>query len=238
MYSDFFKLLTIIIAACAISACMPPPVKKPQAEQEAPVSEPEQVADEPAQSTVRSVSKSFRQTWVNPDISPDGIGKVLVIAVLDDETQGSQYEIELTAALMAQGIDAVPRANILSLAGTPGKGRVDWVVKNDQYDHLLVTRLCPLEDSELSQAGGTAFEIAGERGQFGAIWKESAKQPVNPRESGRYAWLFVETSMFDGSEGKVVWRNRNQTSDPLFTESPAELIEELTNGLQADGLIQ
>jgi len=238
MTSEFVKRLIIITTVFTMSACMPPGVKEPEEDQDDSTSEPDPVVEELSQSPGRSIEKAFRQSWLNPDISPDGIGKVLVIAISDDEIQGSQYEIELTAALKAQGVDAVPRANILRLQGTPGLGRVEWFAKNDQFDHFMVTRLCPLEDNEKERAGGTEFELAGTLGQFGPFWEHSAQQPINPRESGKFPWLFVETSLFDSSKGTVVWRNRNPTSDPLFTESPAEFIGVLTSRLKTDGLIQ
>ena len=253
MYSERVKSLIIVIIACTISACMSPGVKEtqapgvketqapaekePQADQDVSTSETDQATDRSSKSPGHAGGDTIKQTWVNPDISADGIGKVLVIAINDDELRGAQYEIELTAALRGQGVDAVPRANILRLQGTPGKERIEWFVNNDQFDHVLVTRLCPLEDNELRQAGSTEFEKAGALGQFGQFWERGAQQPINPRESGKYAWLFVETSLFESGQGMVVWRTRNQTSDPIFTESPAEFIGDLTSRLRTDGLI-
>jgi hypothetical protein len=245
MTSNLLKRLIILIVVFSITACVAPPVRDDEVdevddvdesstEQVQSPSEPEEVVSD---NSTRRLSEVVSHSWVNPGIASNDIGKVLVIAVLDDETQASQYEIELTAALMAENLHAIPRANILSLAGTPSKARVEWVLKNEQYDAVLVTRICPLNDGEIKQAKNTQFEVTGSRGQFGLYWDDSAQEKSFTRDIEKLSKLFVESSLFDTSDGSVMWRSRNETIDPQFTESPLEFIGTLTSKLSGDGLI-
>ena len=229
-----------MIIVCVISGCMSPLVKETQADeshvnQDNSSGEPDEVVNKNPTAKIR---RAVMQSWVNPDFSTDGVGKVLVMAVIDNESRRSQYEIELTAALVAKGINAVPRANILRLQGTPSQGRIKWFLNNDQFDHLLVTRVCPLEENEIRQTGNNQFELAEVRGQWGPYWENSEFETTYTRDIEKLARLFVETSLFETGQGRVIWRNRNETVDPQYTESPAEFIATVTSRLLADGLIQ
>jgi hypothetical protein len=237
MNSNFFKTLIIAVVVCMISACVTPPVQEPQVDQDNEAGETGATVDQAPVKTPPpppKIVKLARESWANPDHSADGIGKVLVMVIFDDETKRSQYEIELSAALKAEGVKAAPRAWDMSLQGTPGRGRVEWVLKNKEFDHLLVTRLSTLSENERRQAGTTEFEISGAGGQFAQFWETIAQQSGT---SGKQSQLFVENSLFETAEGITVWRSRSKTTASHFTGSSSELIAALTKRLRADGLI-
>lgn len=183
-------------------------------------------------------STQIKESWTNPEFAGTDLGKVMVIAVAQDELRRAQFETELAQALQSQGVDAVPRADISALRGKPGRKRVEQVVKNRNFDHVLVSKLASIVEDEIEHVGYTEYELLGVRGRFGRYWITDVGVVEHPSYTEERTRLFVETSLFETGQGRVVWRMRTETANPRFHDLAGDLIGAIMGRLRADGLVE
>jgi hypothetical protein len=182
-------------------------------------------------------STQIKESWTNPEFAGGDLGKVMVISVAQDELRRAQFETELAQALERQGVVAIPRADIAALRGKPGRKRVERVVVDRQFDHVLVSRLASIVEDEIEHVGYTEYELYGVRGRFGRYWITDVDVIEHPTYTEERTRLFVETSLFETGEGRVVWRMRTETTNPQYQDLSDELTVAITRRLRSDGLL-
>lgn len=183
-------------------------------------------------------STQVRESWTNPAYAETSLGKLLVIAVGDDEARRGQFESEMAGALNSSTVDAIPRSSVASLRGKPGREKVVNYVTGENFDHVLVTRLASIVDEEIEHVGYTEYEVYGVRGRFGRYWVTDVDAFEHPPYTETKTRLFVETSLFETGGGNVVWRMRTETTNPQYVDLSEELITAVTRQLGTDGFIK
>ena len=182
-------------------------------------------------------STKVRESWTNPSFAGVSLGKLMVIAVGDDEARRGQFESEMAGALSSDSVNAIPRSSVASLRGKPGREKVVDYVTSEGFDHVLVTRLASIVDEEIEHVGYTEYEVYGVRGRFGRYWITDVDAIEHPAYTENKTHMFVETSLFETGEGNVVWRMRTETTNPQFVDLSEELIAAVRRQLRADGLM-
>ncbi len=183
-------------------------------------------------------STQIRESWTNPELQPVALGKVLVIAVAENEPRRSQFEVELAGLLKERGANAVARDSIRELRGKPGRDKVEAVVRDQSFDHVLVTQVSGMEREEIERAGYTEYEVYGFRGRFGRYWVNDIDRIEHPATTETRVYLFVETSLFETQEGRVAWRMRTETRNPQLTNTSGELTSAISRRMSSDGLVR
>lgn len=178
-----------------------------------------------------------REAWTNPEFSDRELGHVLVLSIADDEMRRAAFERELASELAAEGVKATPRADVRSLRGKPGRQRVEEVVQQSDFDHVLVTRLSAIVEDEVRRMGYTEYELLGVRGRLGRYWVTDVNVIEHPAYVEKNTRLYVETSLFETGEGKVVWRMRTETANPEYHDLSAELRRAMLRRLRSDGFL-
>ncbi|MEM7706400.1 MAG: hypothetical protein AAF358_12645 [Pseudomonadota bacterium] len=182
-------------------------------------------------------STQIRESWTNPEFQSISLGKVLVIAVGENEPRRAQFEVELAAILSERGANAVARDSIRELRGNPGREKVEKYVREQSFDQVLVTQVSGMEREEIERAGYTEYEVYGFRGRFGRYWVTDVDRIERPATTETRVYLFVETSLFETDEGRVVWRMRTETRNPQLTNTAGELTSAISRRMGSDGLL-
>ncbi|MBP8851162.1 MAG: hypothetical protein KBG80_11480 [Breznakibacter sp.] len=170
----------------------------------------------------------IQKTWSDPSLSKekfDSYKKVLVIAVLKDETGRRIAEDKLVAAFNT--ITTVQSYTYLTPADTTQQ-IIEQKLKNDGFDGVLYMRLKEVEKS-VTYNQGTGFH-----GGYG--WYGGYHAP------GYYSvdkTFVVETNLYDVAVNKLMWSTTTETINPKAIEKGIDgIINTLKNELSKKGYIK
>ena len=170
----------------------------------------------------------IQKTWSDPSLSKekfDSYKKVLVIAVLKDETGRRIAEDKLVAAFNT--ITTVQSYTYLTPADTTQQ-IIEQKLKNDGFDGVLYMRLNEVEKS-VTYNQGTGFH-----GGYG--WYGGYHAP------GYYSvdkTFVVETNLYDVVVNKLMWSTTTETINPKAIEKGLDgIINTLKNELSKKGYIK
>ncbi len=170
----------------------------------------------------------IQKTWSDPSLSKekfDSYKKVLVIAVLKDETGRRIAEDKLVAAFNT--ITTVQSYTYLTPADTTQQ-IIEQKLKNDGFDGVLYMRLKEVEKS-VTYNQGTGFH-----GGYG--WYGGYHAP------GYYSvdkTFVVETNLYDVAVNKLMWSTTTETINPKAIEKGLDgIINTLKNELSKKGYIK
>ena len=170
----------------------------------------------------------IQKTWSDPSLSKekfDSYKKVLVIAVLKDETGRRIAEDKLVAAFNT--ITTVQSYTYLTPADTTQQ-IIEQKLKNDGFDGVLYMRLKEVEKS-VTYNQGTGFH-----GGYG--WYGGYHAP------GYYSvdkTFVVETNLYDVAANKLMWSTTTSTLNPTAIEKSLDgIIYTLRYELMKKGYIK
>ncbi len=170
----------------------------------------------------------IQKTWSDPSLSKekfDSYKKVLVIAVLKDETGRRIAEDKLVAAFNT--ITTVQSYTYLTPADTTQQ-IIEQKLKNDGFDGVLYMRLKEVEKS-VTYNQGTGFH-----GGYG--WYGGYHAP------GYYSvdkTFVVETNLYDVAVNKLMWSTTTETINPKAIEKSLDgIIYTLRYELMKKGYIK
>ena len=170
----------------------------------------------------------IQKTWSDPSLSKekfDSYKKVLVIAILKDETGRRIAEDKLVAAFNT--ITTVQSYTYLTPADTTQQ-IIEQKLKNDGFDGVLYMRLKEVEKS-VTYNQGTGFH-----GGYG--WYGGYHAP------GYYSvdkTFVVETNLYDVAVNKLMWSTTTETINPKAIEKGLDgIINTLKNELSKKGYIK
>ena len=165
-------------------------------------------------------------TWKDPAAATTAnLQKVLVVAMVPQETIRRNLEQELVARLQHQGIQAVPSNQFLQEGSTLNREAVKQVVENNGFDSVLVTQYLGTQ-RELEYVPGTYEDYFGYMAPL-------VYEPGYVRETRT---VKLETRLFDAkSGGKLLWSASTSTVDPTSTEKAIPTVaQKIVERLQKD----
>jgi hypothetical protein len=171
-------------------------------------------------------STKLAQVWKAPQPGPPP-RKVLVVAVVPQETSRRQMEGALVERLQKRGLQAVP-VNALAPDGQPlDRAKVEELVRREGFDGVVVSRYAGTTDSTSYVPGGPVGNPAalGFYGYYGALYPTVyTSGHVVQNET-----VNVETMLYHAQgKGELVWSTTSQTFNP---NSPSQTIEEISGAV-------
>jgi hypothetical protein len=180
-------------------------------------------------------STEIVKTWREPSATfkPDPANKILVLAMVKDETSRRIIEDELVKRL---GPNAVVSYNILTSDMLKGasEAALEDKIQRDKYTHVLMMRLADVEKETSYVPGTTTGFYGGYRGYYGY----GAGYYSNPGYYQTDKNYFVETTVYSVSPDKLLWTGTTKTVNPSKVEkSVNEIADVVYEKMKQDGFL-
>ncbi len=171
-------------------------------------------------------STEIVKTWKEPGASITAApeNKALVIALVKDETSRRVIEDELVKRIKAK---AVPSYTVLTsdLVKDASEAKLDSILKEGQYTHVLLMRLADIE-KETSYVPGTT---AGYYGGYGMYYGYSAGFYSTPGYYTTDKNYFIETTVYDVRTDKLLWTGTTKTVNPSNIHKTVNIIADVVS---------
>lgn len=166
-------------------------------------------------------STKLSQVYKQPDPGPRPT-KVLVVAVVPQETSRRALEGEFTKKLKAHGVEAAASAEFVPEGKALDRAKVEELVRQNGFDGVLVSRYTGTKESTTYSPG----MYTGFYGYYGFAYGAA----YSPGYTYTNETVKAETMLFrvDGGEGKMQWGALSESFNP---SSPYEVIQEVTDAV-------
>lgn len=179
---------------------------------------------------------ALEDSWTNPQLGTIQVKKVLVLGVAIDEGKRFMYETEMAAALKSHGVTATAGSNVKNLRGKLSKDKVVEALKTMDVDSVLVTRIASYNIDKEYHPGYTELWVHGVPTIYGYL-------PTGVHETRHNSYIketttiFLETSLFDSSDGTLIWSARTKTLAPENNDVIRDLIKLVVPRMKRDGVV-
>lgn len=181
-------------------------------------------------------STSLEDSWTNPQRSTTQVKKVLVLGVAIDEGKRFMFETEMAAALNERGVEAIAGSNVKVLRGQLSKEKVVEALKTMDVDSVAVTRIASYNINKDYHPGYTEVWVYGVPTIYGYL-PTSTHTTVHDSYTYETTTVFLETSLFDSSDGTLIWSARTKTLQPQNNDVVRDLIKQVVPRMQRDGIV-
>jgi len=182
-------------------------------------------------------STQVADSWTNPDYANQGLNKVLVLGVANDETKRYMFETDLASALKRNGVDATAGSSVRAFRGQLNKDKVVEALKAVDFDNVFVTRISSYDIDKKYYGGYTEYWISGVP-TMGGYWTTNYHETTHPDYISERTTLFLETSLFNATDGTLIWSARTKTKEPENNDVIKDLVSKVVPRLKRDGLIR
>ena len=189
-----------------------------------------------AATLVGCASTEIVKTWMEPKatVQPSPTNKVLVIALVKDETSRRVIEDELVKRLNSNAVASYTVLSTEMLKDTTG-AMLSQKIKQDKFNYLLVMRLADVE-KETSYVQGTT---TGYYGGYGRYYGYGAGMYSTPGYYTTDKNYFVETAVYSTEPDKLLWTGTTKTVNPSKIEKTInEIADVVTQKMQKDGFLK
>jgi hypothetical protein len=163
-------------------------------------------------------SLTVDSTWRDPTYQGQPFVKVLVVGSTDDADNRRIFEDVLVNELKNRGVDAVASHTLIPNGRDVTRDKVVEAVKTSGTDSVLSTRLVGIETR------ATRVSVAQSRAADIDLYSYYSPLESQPTVRQDYQVANLESNLFDGKTGKMVWWGRSQT---FPTENVQRLSREL-----------
>jgi hypothetical protein len=176
-------------------------------------------------SSTKLISVYADQSFAGPPFD-----KLLVVGLGASEGGRAAFENAVADKLAAQGVLGVASGNlIVAMQDLTRESLKRWVAK-DGYDAVLVARLADVKKQTTYQPPTY--------GDFYGYWGAYGGYISSPGYVLETTTLFVETTLFDASTGKVVYSAQSKTFDPSSRDAMiGDLVPLLVDDLTTRGML-
>ena len=156
--------------------------------------------------------------------------KLLVVGLGASEGGRAAFENAVADKLAAQGVLGVASGNLIVAMGDVTRESLKRWVATDGYDAVLVARLVDVKKQTTYQPPTY--------GDFYGYWGAYGGYVNSPGYVLETTTLFVETTLFDASTGKVVYSAQSKTFDPSSRDAMiGDLVPLLVGDLTKRGML-
>ena len=185
---------------------------------------------------------SVQKTWTAPAVGAFKFTKIFVICVAKDDTDRRLAEIAVK-----QTITRVPTVATYEvfpdIADTRDKKRMIQAVKDSGADGVIVLRLTSRDTKvDIGASNARPMEYMVFSDYYGSVYDAGAFYSTDTRDIGTNTVFYVETRIFDGKSGKLVWTGDTKSTKDAFHDHDVhgivtEVAENIKNALQSQQLI-
>jgi len=152
---------------------------------------------------------ALEDSWTNPQLAATQVKKVLVLGIAIDEGKRFMFETEMAAALNSHGVQEIAGSNVKALRGKLSKAKVVAALKTMDVDSVVVTRLASYNIEKDYHPGYTEVWVSGVPTIYGYI-PTGVHETVHNAYISETTTIFLETSVFDSSDGTLIWSARTK----------------------------
>jgi hypothetical protein len=181
-------------------------------------------------------STEIIKSWKEPTatITPSPDNKLLIIALVKDETSRRVIEDELAKRIGATASTSYNTLTTEMLKGASEEA-LDKKIKSDKFTHVLIMRLADIEKETSYVPGTTTGYYGGYRGYYGY----GAGVYTNPGYYQTDKNYFVETAIYSISPDKLLWTGTTKTVNPTKLEkSVNEIADVVIEKMKSDGFLK
>jgi hypothetical protein len=170
-------------------------------------------------------STRITSSWRDPAVTfePKQDDKILVIALVKDETTRRTVEDQLVARMQGRGVASYSYLIDKKLDSTT----ITTELKNDGFDAAIVVRLVNV-DKETRYVPGTTYP--GYYGGFGGYYGHAYGMYGSPGYYTTDKNFYVETNVYSLETGKLMWAGITETTNPDKTN---KMINEIADAVSA-----
>lgn len=179
---------------------------------------------------------ALEDSWTNPQLAATQVKKVLVLGIAIDEGKRFMFETEMAAALNGHGVQAIAGSNVKALRGKLSKKKVVEALKTMDVDSVVVTRLVSYNIDKDYHPGYTEVWVYGVPTIYGYL-PTGVHETVHKAYTSETTTIFLETSVFDSSDGTLIWSARTKTRQPENSDVIRDLIKLVVPRMKRDGLV-
>jgi len=158
-------------------------------------------------------------SWKDPSYTGLITGRVLVIGVARNETHRRIFEDSLVTNLKADGVDAVAGYTFNKNGVEPTEAAIRAVMKQAGAASVLVTHITGSEEkSQYFPAIGATFVNPGYYGGLYSYYPQVYNYVYMPAQTFSKEIVTLETGLYEGSTGKLIWIGRTDAVNPEMTK--------------------
>jgi len=158
-------------------------------------------------------------SWKDPSYTGLIPGRVLVVGVARNETHRRIFEDSLVTNLKAVGVDAVAGHTFNENGVEPTETAIRAVMKQAGAASVLVTHVAGSEvKSEYFPAVGATVVNPGYYGGLYSYYPQVYNYVYMPAQTFSKETVTLETGLYDGSNGKLIWIGRTDAVNPEMTK--------------------
>jgi hypothetical protein len=183
-----------------------------------------------------SPSTKIEKSWMEPgsSIAPNPQNKVMVIAMVKDETSRRVIEDELVKRMKTPGV-----ASYRFLTNEMIKAASDEALNNliakENCTHILLMRLADVE-KETSYVPGTTTAYYGGYGRYYGYGAYGYSSPGYYTTDKNY---FIETTLYSVSPNKLLWTGTTKTVNPSKVDKAVnEIADVVIAKMKEDGFLK
>jgi hypothetical protein len=160
-----------------------------------------------------SSSTQLENEWSDKSYKKEGFKKILILGMATKPWKKKVFENEFRTAFKKYNIDAVSAWEELPEDETLNKETFDIYFRDKNIDAVLVATETGMSTKETMYGGGTSFVVVGFHGFYVST---SAVYQV-PGYMAEEKIIYMDTKLFETTEGKMVWSATSQSYEPKTT---------------------
>ena len=130
------------------------------------------------------------------------------------------YENEYVALFSKQNIEAIPAWRVLPEGEELTKETFRIYFENENIDAVLVARATGMSTEETMYGGGTSYVAAG----FYGFYLSTSPIYRVPGYLAEEKVIYMETSVYETGEGKMVWSATSKSYEPKNTKEVIQTV--------------
>lgn len=180
-------------------------------------------------------STKIEKSWVEPGarVAPDPQNKVMVIALVKDETSRRVIEDELVKRIKTPAVASYQFLTSEMIKAASDEALNSMITK-EKFTHVLLMRLADIE-KETSYVPGTT---TGYYGGYGMYYGYGAAMYSTPGYYTTDKNYFIETTIYSVNPNKLLWTGTTKTVNPSkVNKAVNEIADVVVAKMKQDGFL-
>ena len=182
-------------------------------------------------------STKITSTWREPnkEVSLQKLNKVLVVALLQDETSRRKAEDQMVGYFYGKGVASYDYLD--KNISTKNEDAIRDKIKKDGFDGAVTMRLLDVDKEDVYSRGNIAMYPSYYR-NFSGYYFRNWGYYSNPGYYSTTKTYTVETNVFSIKEDKIIWTGITKTTDPSgVVKMTEEIAKAVFNEMVKQGFI-
>jgi len=162
-----------------------------------------------------SSSTQLENEWSDKSYNKEGFKKILIFGMATKSWKKKVFENEFRTAFKKYGIEAVSAWEELPASEQLNKETFEIYFKDQHIDAVLVASETGMSTKETMYGGGTSFVAVG----FYGFYVSTSPIYQVPGYLDEETVIYMDTKLFETTEGKLVWSATSQSYDPQTTSN-------------------